>query len=433
MFLHRRGVPISALAKRLLYASFILSFLLTFVNTNGTTSGALYALDAAESTAKTIGPVYHFMSVGIPEGVQSFLMATGLVLYLCGIAGAFWLLSRKARVADLVPSALMVATQSLWFVLPSAFRMWNLYGDTVPFSEAHFQYAFMWVAMGHSLQYLWITTYYARREPSHRTTPRYLVQCVLAGCIVWQLPALVFAPVLLGTVAYSDGLRMLVAAVVNLHHFVLDGAVWKLRDGRVAGILLRSARPSGSEASLPARRPWVRPTVWAAGGVCFVIAFTSIWEREFGLRRATMNGNLERVQLAVSRLVTIGQDESSIHRGLGILAARHDRPRLALAELEKSLVLGEHPRAWFEIGHLYAAHRDWGQTVRAYEAAYAIDPKPEKLIGRLAGALMRANRPARAREVLLEGLQIHPAHPVLEQQLGNAERRLLEEGGPAAE
>jgi tetratricopeptide (TPR) repeat protein len=241
---------------------------------------------------------------------------------------------------------------------------------------------------------------------------------------VWQLPTFVFAPAILGTVAYSDGLRMLVAAVVNLHHFVLDGAVWKLRDGRVASILLRSGASTGPDLGVAPHRPWLRPTVWAVGAVCFAIAFVSIWEREFGVRRAHANGDIERMRSAVSRLIAIGQDESAIHRNLGILAAREKQPQLALEELEKSLLLAEHPRAWFEIGHLYAGSRDWQRTVSAYEAAYAIDAKPEMLIGRLAGALMRLGDPDRAREVLLEGLLVHPGHSVLAQQLDNVEQRL---------
>jgi hypothetical protein len=37
------------------------------------------------------------------------------------------------------------------------------------------------------------------------------------------------------------GLGLLTASIVNLHHFVLDGAIWTLRDGRVARMLLRPA------------------------------------------------------------------------------------------------------------------------------------------------------------------------------------------------
>jgi hypothetical protein len=41
----------------------------------------------------------------------------------------------------------------------------------------------------------------------------------------------------LSPVPFDTGLLLLVNAAVNLHHFVLDGAIWKLRDGTVARIL----------------------------------------------------------------------------------------------------------------------------------------------------------------------------------------------------
>ena len=53
------------------------------------------------------------------------------------------------------------------------------------------------------------------------------------------MPALVFAPQVLGGLPYDLGLGLMVASAVNLHHFVLDGAIWKLRNTRVAGVLLR--------------------------------------------------------------------------------------------------------------------------------------------------------------------------------------------------
>ena len=36
------------------------------------------------------------------------------------------------------------------------------------------------------------------------------------------------------------------AALVNLHHFILDGAIWKLRDGRIARLLLGRNPPDGA-------------------------------------------------------------------------------------------------------------------------------------------------------------------------------------------
>jgi hypothetical protein len=39
------------------------------------------------------------------------------------------------------------------------------------------------------------------------------------------------------------------AALVNLHHFILDGAVWKLREGRVAALLLGRTSPEVTPTS----------------------------------------------------------------------------------------------------------------------------------------------------------------------------------------
>ena len=64
---------------------------------------------------------------------------------------------------------------------------------------------------------------------------------MLAGAAIWTAPVLLLAPGVFGRVPYDLGLSALVAAAVNLHHFVLDGAIWKLRDGRVARIPLRPA------------------------------------------------------------------------------------------------------------------------------------------------------------------------------------------------
>jgi hypothetical protein len=38
-------------------------------------------------------------------------------------------------------------------------------------------------------------------------------------------------------------------ALVNIHHFILDGALWKLRDSRIAALLLNAqGKPGDSEA-----------------------------------------------------------------------------------------------------------------------------------------------------------------------------------------
>jgi tetratricopeptide (TPR) repeat protein len=418
MFLRRRGVPLSAGAKRLLYASFVLSALLAIVEMNGFVPGALYAPQAPASAAKSFGPVYEFVSIGLAPAVQRSLTTTGLAAYAASLVGALFLLLRAgAKWRDLGPSALLVGTQSLWFVIPGAARVWGLWAGLVPLGTAHFNYAFIWIAVGHAVQYLWITTYYARRTEGYPGLARYYAKCVLAGAVIWNFPALVFAPGMLGTVAYNDGLFLLTASVVNLHHFVLDGAIWKLRDSRIASVLVRATPSTPPPVTAHERRSWIKPLVWAGGVLCVAVVALGTWEREVGFRRAALRADYERIESAGRRLTWIGQQESSLHRHLGALSVARGNSETALDEYARSLDIRPHPRAHFERGAIFARGSDWEQAAAAYESAYALDPAPVSLITRLAEALVHAGQSARAAVVLREGLALHPRNPLLQERL----------------
>ncbi len=414
MFLHRRGVAVDATTKRLVYGCFLLSALLAIVEMNGAARGALYAPVEVGDSAKVIGPAFRFVPLGIPREAQRVLMAGGLLVYLGCIAAAFLRLKRGARWRDLGPSALLVATQSLWFVVPAAVRLWGAGRGVFPLANQHYLYAFMWVAVGHAVQYLWVTSYYAKREGRLGRGSTYFAKCVLAGAALWHVPALLFAPGVFGDVAYSDGLRLLIAAVVNLHHFVLDGAIWKLRDGSVASKLLRSPSPGAPEPiEVRARLGWRRPAVWAAGTLGLGLAVLGTWEREVGVRQAAERGDVIRLQRAARRLAWIGQDEAALHRTLGEIELQRGRVDLAIREFDKSLAIKRHPRVYFQKGSLYARQREWGAAAEAFEAAYEIDPVPVKLVSHLTRALVQAGRTERAEEVLREALHRHPEDPTL--------------------
>ena len=93
------------------------------------------------------------------------------------------------------------------------------------------------------------------------------------GAALWILPALLFAPGALGDLPYDAGLLVMIAAAVNVHHFILDGAIWKLRDGRIARILIRDPAQRGEPEVTPAATPaarggWLRTPaavlIWSA-------------------------------------------------------------------------------------------------------------------------------------------------------------------------
>ena len=237
MFLHRRGVEVTPAARRLLRASFTLSFLLALFAFHGLGSSASYAPNPGESYLS--GYVYGSASLGIPDPWQDAALVLLAVAYLGTLGGALVLLLRRASVATLAPALVLIGAQGIWFSLPALARNWGLLAGVEPLSTRHVQYSFLWIAMAHAVQYPWITAYYARQSGRSRHHSLFYLKALAAGTLIWTVPALVFAPQVLGGLPYDLGLGLMVASAVNLHHFVLDGAIWKLRNTRVAGVLLR--------------------------------------------------------------------------------------------------------------------------------------------------------------------------------------------------
>jgi tetratricopeptide (TPR) repeat protein len=92
-------------------------------------------------------------------------------------------------------------------------------------------------------------------------------------------------------------------------------------------------------------------------------------------------------------------------------------PDRALAELDRSLAVRDHPKSHFLKGHIYREQNDWGAAADAYERAYAIDPKPALLIYRLSQALIHVGRLNEADEILRKGLKLHPGNRPLRDQV----------------
>ena len=329
MFLRRGGVEVSAPAKRALYASFVLSFLLALLAIHEEGSTAIYAPGPAPG-AET----YALIRLGIPSGVVGLLMPPTALLYLGSLAWAAFLLRGRVRILELAPVVGLVLTQALWFALPA------LGASTGLFALGGLPFVAVWISAAHSVQYLWITSYYARHaDPRARMLP-YLGKTLLAGSAIVTLPGLLFAPTLLGTVHWYAGLAVLIFAVVNLHHFVLDGAVWKLRDGRVARVLLRARDPAVAvpAPTIPARS-WVRPAIWAAGAASVALSFAHMREHSLGIPGGT--DDARRVETAARRLAWM------------------QRPN---------------PAAWGNAGGLYAERGHVDPAIAAYREALALDP-----------------------------------------------------------
>ena len=219
MFVRRAKVNPATGGRRALYAAFLLSYAILFLNFH---------------TGPSSDPL--FISLNIPETVSWTLQITlGVAFVLCSAYG----LSRLADQAgwrDLLPSLTLFATQFVWFLLPTALVLGE--GLHVPQSR----YSTGVLAVMHSAQYLWITSYYARREANAEGRESWRPLAYFAWLIVGGIALFIPGPWISSHLFHFDFTRsfLIFTALVNIHHFILDGAIWKLRDGRIAALLLNS-------------------------------------------------------------------------------------------------------------------------------------------------------------------------------------------------
>ena len=62
------------------------------------------------------------------------------------------------------PAMLVTASQGLWFAAPALARFAGWFQTSGPLSLEYSTYLFAWVGIAHSVQYLWVTSYYAARS-----------------------------------------------------------------------------------------------------------------------------------------------------------------------------------------------------------------------------------------------------------------------------
>jgi len=220
MFARRAGADPDKTTRRMLYSAFIASYLILFLGFH---------------TGPSSDPL--FLSLGIPVVIgrweQGILCVTFVAVSTAGLSR----LARGTSWRKLIPSLTLFSSQFLWFLLPSAISL--VQGWDVPQSR----YSSGVLAVMHSAQYLWITSYYARREgESEKTSRGWRPFAYFAILVVGGIALFVPGPWLASRAFHHDFTAsfLIFTALVNIHHFILDGAIWKLRDGRIASLLLNS-------------------------------------------------------------------------------------------------------------------------------------------------------------------------------------------------
>lgn len=219
MFIRRSGVEINNFDRNAIYLAFVASYLMLFFGFHTGPSTDPYILSLG-------------FSLVIGKSAKMTLLAMFL---LTGTYGLFKLI-RQVGFKPMLAPLVIFSTEFLWFVLPTFLQLYNQI-DYIHQSR----YSSGVLALMHSVQYLWITSYYAEREANKthsnwRLLPYFLT--LMAGGIALFVPG----PWLISHFFnYDFSTSFLVfMALINIHHFMLDGAIWKLRDSRIADLLINS-------------------------------------------------------------------------------------------------------------------------------------------------------------------------------------------------
>jgi tetratricopeptide (TPR) repeat protein len=204
------------------------------------------------------------------------------------------------------------------------------------------------------LQYLWVTSYYARRSDTGFRLSTYLAKALLIGAALNTLPALVLAPGVLGHVPFDAGLAALIFSVINLHHFVLDGAIWKLRDGQIARALLRGEPGVPGTGPIRPERSRLRGLIYAAGllGGTAMLA-SEIELHNFQASLQPPEPDLARAELALQRLRWMGRESAWNRVMLGSQWAEIGAREKAAEAFERSLAIQPNSEAWLRWGALH--------------------------------------------------------------------------------
>ena len=172
----------------------------------------------------------------------------------------------------------LALTQFIWFVVPTLLELHAQY--QIPQTR----YSSGILAVLHSAQYIWITSYYQQREAraagqaGWRLTRYFLT--LVAGGIALFIPG----PWIVSRVLHFDFTTsfLIFTAVVNIHHFILDGALWKLRDSRISAMLIdggakpqenqkKAAPPPSVACGVGSRRRFIPGISRVAGRAAFSV------------------------------------------------------------------------------------------------------------------------------------------------------------------
>jgi tetratricopeptide (TPR) repeat protein len=243
MFARRAGISPTPAERRALHLAFLASYLLLMLSFHTGASGDPLVI-----------------SLGLPE---KFTLPARGVLALFFVVSSGWALvslARRSSLRAIIAPFALATTQFLWFLLPAAIQLAS--GREI----AQTRYSSGILAVLHSTQYLWITSYYQKREARAAGDTRWKFSRYLVTLIAGGIALFIPGPWIVSRVFHADFAASFLTftALVNIHHFILDGALWKLRDSRISALLL-DTRTKMPATGAGAQNNFVTAARWLAG------------------------------------------------------------------------------------------------------------------------------------------------------------------------
>lgn len=318
-------------------------------------------------------------SVGLPAMAARAIGAVALLIFLGGIGALIVRLLAQHRGAAIAPPLVLIATQTLWFAGPAAVSA--LAGAAAPQAR----YSSGVLALMHSAQYLWITQHFSKREQAAEWSGRQYWLAVIAGGIALFLPV----PWLASTIGHLDFTTsmLIVTAVVNLHHFMIDGVVWKLRDARVSAALTSDAATVAEPAA--ARRGRNRAILALAAFALVALAAVDQWRYRLTLR--------EQDTAALQQAIALNPYDAPVHSRLLSTLIGSGRNDEAREQLDALIRLQPHNAdALVNAGVLARRSGRVGDAIAYWNRALQEDPAEPQVQLYLAEALHESGRGADA-------------------------------------
>ncbi len=237
MFARRSGAEVTRAERFFVRAAFVASYLMLLASfeTGGSTDPLILSLGL---TAKYTLPMRLILGA-----------AFALFVFL-----GFRRMVQRSGIRALAAPLTLALTQFIWFVVPTLLELHAQY--QIPQTR----YSSGILAILHSAQYIWITSYYQQREARAAGQSAWRMTGYLLTLVAGGIALFIPGPWIVSRLLHYDFTTsfLIFTAVVNIHHFILDGALWKLRDSRIAALLVdrnKQLEESTQKSSAPARSP----------------------------------------------------------------------------------------------------------------------------------------------------------------------------------